>query len=176
MRREGVILDAVAYICLLKACAAVGAVDKEKEIYEVIAKEGLLQDNVMLATILVDMYAKCGALAKARRVLEELCSWNVLSAGYAQDGQGEQALNCFEQMQCEGILPDAVTYTCTLKPSVAIRDADKGKLVHDMITIQGLLKNDIKLGTAPVYMYAKCGVLSKGKCALKELSYHDVVT
>ena len=65
MRREGVIPDAVAYICLLKACAAVGAVDKGKEIHEVIAKEGLLQDNVVLATALVDMYAKCGALAKA---------------------------------------------------------------------------------------------------------------
>ena len=69
-----------------------------------------------------------------------------------------------------------MTYTCTLKACAAIGDADKGKQLHDMIIRQDLLKNDIKLGTALVDMYAKCGALSKAKCALEELSYRDVVT
>lgn len=36
-------------------------------------------------------------------------SWNGLIAGYAQEVQTEQALNCFQEMQCEGILPSEVT-------------------------------------------------------------------
>eukprot|EP00250_Pteridium_aquilinum_P022499 c25392_g4_i3 orf=1-279(+) len=65
------------------------------------------------------MYAKCGSLSKAQDVLEKLpsrdvVSWNALIAGYAQEGQGEQALNCFECMQREGIPPNAVTFLCVL--------------------------------------------------------------
>ena len=73
-----------------------------------------------MGNALVDMYGKCGAVSKARQVLEGLPSrnlvfWIALIAGYAQEGQDEQALNCFEQMQSEDILLGEVTYTCILK-------------------------------------------------------------
>eukprot|EP00250_Pteridium_aquilinum_P025421 c30766_g1_i1 orf=1-207(+) len=66
------------------------------------------------------MYAKCGALSKAQQVLEELfvpnvVLWNALIVKYTQQGQVEDALNCFQQMGCKGISPDAVTYICILK-------------------------------------------------------------
>ena len=58
------------------------------------------------------MYAKCHFVSKAQCVLEGLSSWDVVSwsaliAGYAQEGQAEQALYFFEQMQHKRILPDA---------------------------------------------------------------------
>ena len=43
------------------------------------------------------------------------------------------ALDCFEQIQHEGILPNAVTYACILKACATIRVVDKGKQIHDKI-------------------------------------------
>eukprot|EP00250_Pteridium_aquilinum_P022500 c25392_g4_i4 orf=1-273(+) len=90
------------------------------------------------------MYAKCGSLSKAQDVLEKLpsrdvVSWSALIAGYAQRGQGEHALNCYERMQREGILPDAVTYACILKACGSIGAAEKGEEIHTEVHRQGLL-------------------------------------
>eukprot|EP00250_Pteridium_aquilinum_P034245 c7292_g1_i1 orf=1-207(+) len=65
------------------------------------------------------MYAKCGALVKARQVLEEfpvqsVSFWNALMAGFVEQGEGEQAIHCFEQMQHKGLSPDAATFSCVL--------------------------------------------------------------
>ncbi|MCO5550988.1 hypothetical protein L7F22_004483 [Adiantum nelumboides] len=95
--------SAVTYGSILKACAMIGAIDKGKQIFEEILTQGLLH-NLVLGNSLVDMFAKCGALYQAQSVLEKLpsrnvISWSILITGYAQNGQGQQALDCFEQMQ-----------------------------------------------------------------------------
>ncbi|KAI5060762.1 hypothetical protein GOP47_0025182 [Adiantum capillus-veneris] len=65
------------------------------------------------------MYAQCGALVKAKHVLEQLpmwsvITWNALIAGTIRKGNFEQALNFFKQMQCEGLSPNATTFSCML--------------------------------------------------------------
>jgi pentatricopeptide repeat protein len=64
------------------------------------------------------MYAKCGELGKAKELLDmhksstNVVTWTALIAGYARDGHNQNALDCFEQTQREGILPDANYSTC----------------------------------------------------------------
>eukprot|EP00250_Pteridium_aquilinum_P020259 c24766_g14_i3 orf=338-1072(+) len=134
MRLEGLSPDEVTFTSISKACGSIGAANKGEQIHDRIAKQGLLEGNIVLGTALVDMYAKCGSLEKAQHVLNKLpfrdvVSWNSLIAGYAQEGQGEQALNCFEQMQREGLSPNTVTFTCILKACGNIGAADKGKQI-----------------------------------------------
>ena len=62
----------VTYICILKACGSVRTVDKGKQIHEEFANKCLLLNNIVLSNALVNMYVKCGMLAKAQEVLEEL--------------------------------------------------------------------------------------------------------
>ncbi|KAI5084860.1 hypothetical protein GOP47_0001029 [Adiantum capillus-veneris] len=181
MQREGILPNVVTYICILKACAVIGAVDKGKQIHYEILKQHLLDKNIVLGTALVDMYAKCGALTQAQNVLEKLTSrdvvsWNALMAGYVQQGQGQQVIECFERMKHEGILPDAVTYAYILKVYAAIRALDKGKQIHDESSRQGLLDHKSVLGNALVDMYAKCGALPQARSVLERLPYRDVVS
>eukprot|EP00250_Pteridium_aquilinum_P021033 c25013_g3_i1 orf=1-216(+) len=66
------------------------------------------------------MYAKCGAFIKAQEVFDSLTvrdvvSWTALILGYAQHEFGQEALKCYEQMQLEGLRPDALTSACVLK-------------------------------------------------------------
>jgi pentatricopeptide repeat protein len=68
---------------------------------------------------MVDMYVKCGLLSIAQRVFERLCdhdvvSWTVLMAGYAQQGQSENAFDLFDRMVGEGTLPNMVTFIVLL--------------------------------------------------------------
>ncbi|KAH7431458.1 hypothetical protein KP509_08G049100 [Ceratopteris richardii] len=124
------------------------------------------------------MYAKCGALIRAREVLNELplqdvVSWNALIGGYVQNGQGNEALNCYEQMQSEGIYPDAVTYSCILKACGITERLDHGRKIHDEVMSKDLLRGDILLGSALVDMYVKCGELKKAQEVLDELPARD---
>ncbi|KAI5081354.1 hypothetical protein GOP47_0004537, partial [Adiantum capillus-veneris] len=181
MRSEGISPNAITYACILKACGTMQNADMGQEIHDDIVTQGLLKQNVMLGNALVDMYAKCGVLQKAQKVLEELpvrnvVSWSALIAGYVQQGQGQEALCCFQQLQREGISPNAITYTCILKACGLMQDADMGKRIHNDIFSQGLLEKDVVLGNALVDMYAKCGVLQKAQKVLDELPVRDVVS
>ncbi|KAI5064467.1 hypothetical protein GOP47_0021137 [Adiantum capillus-veneris] len=181
MLHEGIFPDAVTFNCVLKACGSIRAVDKGERIHDDISKQGLLQKNVLLGNSLVNMYAKCGALARAEQVLEELpvrnaISWSSLISGYAEHGEGEQALDCYERMRHEGLLPDAVTFICLLKACGSIRAGEKGELIRDEIAKQGLVGTDIVLNNALVDMYVNCGALDKARQLLEELPMRDVVS
>ncbi|KAI5061660.1 hypothetical protein GOP47_0024165 [Adiantum capillus-veneris] len=181
MQLEGVLPNAVAYVSALKACAIIRAAAKGKQIHDEIVRQGLLQNNVALGGALVDMYCKCGDVSEARRVLQELpcrnvISWNALVAGYVQEGEAEQALNCLELMQHEGIFPDAVTYACALKACARIKASGMGKQIHEEIVRQGLLQNDVVLGNVLMDMYCKCGNLSEAQQVLKKLTSRDVIS
>ncbi|KAI5064468.1 hypothetical protein GOP47_0021138 [Adiantum capillus-veneris] len=181
MVREGLSPNTVTFTCVLKACGGIGAVDVGKKVHDAITEQGLLGKNIVLGTALVDMYAKCGALAKARQVLEELparnvISWSALIAGYVQHGKNEHALLCFDSMQREGLSPDAVTFISILEACGSIGAVDKGDLIYDEIAKQGLLKNSIALGTALVTMYTKCGALPKARQVLEALPARNAIT
>ncbi|KAI5078004.1 hypothetical protein GOP47_0007828 [Adiantum capillus-veneris] len=174
LQQVGLSPNAITFTCILKACGIIGECDKGEHLHQVITQQGLLKDDRVLGNALVDMYARCGAWEKAQGVLEELhfqdvTLWNALITGYAQQGKEEQALHCFERMQDKGLTPDAVTYASILKACGAIGAAEKGHEIHDMVKEQGLLQNDMVLGTALVYMYAKCGALVKAQQVLQEL-------
>lgn len=100
------------------------------------------------------MYAKCGALSKAQRVLElpvrNVTSWNALIAGLTQHGEGEQALKSFEKMQKEGLHPNLVTFICVLKACGMTRALAKGEQIHDDVAKQSMLGDDVGLGTGYV--------------------------
>ncbi|KAH7315277.1 hypothetical protein KP509_21G042400 [Ceratopteris richardii] len=180
IKSEGLNPNAVTLSCMLKACGNIGALSKGKEIHDEVSKQRLLEKSVIIGNSLVDMYARCGALAKAQEVLEELpvrnvISWSTLIAGYTQHGKGEQALNCFKLMKLEGLTPNAVTFCSILKACSSLGTADIGKEVHKLIAEQGLLGNNVVLGTAIVDMYAKCGELAKAHHVLADLPSRNVI-
>jgi pentatricopeptide repeat protein len=120
MRQDGISPDEITFTCILKACGSMAAFDRGKEIHDEIDKQGLLLGtDIVLGTALVDMYARCGALPKAYEVLQKLpgrsvITWNALISGYAQQGQGKEAMACFEQMLSEKLDPNIVTFLCLL--------------------------------------------------------------
>ena len=90
----------MTFTCILKACGSMGAAEMGREIHADIVKEGLLVHDSVLGNALVNMYAKCGALAMAQQVFDEISmrdivSWTSLISGYGKHGHGEETLHCF---------------------------------------------------------------------------------
>ncbi|XP_059066135.1 pentatricopeptide repeat-containing protein At2g13600-like [Cryptomeria japonica] len=76
------------------------------------------------------MYAKCGSLNTARQLFDKLhqrnvISWNVMIAGYAENGFCKDALKLFELMH-SGTHPDRVSFTCVLLACSHVGLVDEG--------------------------------------------------
>ncbi|KAH7443429.1 hypothetical protein KP509_02G034000 [Ceratopteris richardii] len=178
MQLEGMCPDFGSLVCALKACGKAGALLEGIKIHVDLNEQGLLERDHFACTTLLDMYAKCGYLGKARQVFDRLkvksvVSWNALLAGYVEAQQAEDALKCFQKLQMEKIHPTAVTFICALRACAAIGAEDKGEEIHGQIERRGLLARD-PLGNTLIHMYARCGSLRKAQKVFDKLLYRDI--
>jgi pentatricopeptide repeat protein len=87
------------FASVIPACASL--IDLE-DVYDEIRSLGYDSD-VFVANGLVDMYAKCGNIEKARDLFDKMpmrsvVSWNAMIAAYAQKGYFKEALKLFKEM------------------------------------------------------------------------------
>lgn len=78
-----------------------------------------LESDVVVATSIVDMYAKCERIDSARQVFDsagkrDLVFWNTMLAAYAELGLSGEALKLFYQMQLEGVRPNVVSWNSVI--------------------------------------------------------------
>ena len=100
----------VVYV-LLKACAKLKDVENGQQIHADIDGNRALESNAFVGTSLMDMYSKCGMIDQVTDVFDKLSvrdvvSWNALIAGYGLHDRYQEAWECFEHMQCQGIIPN----------------------------------------------------------------------
>ncbi|KAH7284514.1 hypothetical protein KP509_34G057600 [Ceratopteris richardii] len=181
MENEGFYANEVTYICILKSCSSIKAVNKGEQIFvKMIMKQGLQGDETVIGTVLMNVYAKGGAFAKAQQLLEKLprrdiVSWNSLMAGFVHEGQGAEAIMCFDKICNEGLSPNSITFTCALKACGNIGDLYKGIMIHNAILKEGLLASDAILGSSLVDMYIKCGAFSRARRVLVDTPIMNIV-
>ncbi|KAI5062710.1 hypothetical protein GOP47_0023249 [Adiantum capillus-veneris] len=179
MRWNGATPTAVTYVCVVKACVSMGAIERGREIHAEILRAGMLKEDLVVGNTLIDMYAKAGLFSEAKEVFEMLpvrsvISWTALLAGYATFGHGEEAMCCFKRMQRAGISPNAITYACILRACGSLEAAEEGHRLHAEIVSVGLAK-DLTVGNALVDMYAKCGLLGKAQEVFDQLPSRSVI-
>ena len=106
--------DKVTMVNCLSACSQLGALDVGIWIHHYIERHKLSID-VALGTALVDMYAKCGNIARALQVFEEIpqrncLTWTAVICGLALHGNAQDAISYFSKMIHIGIVPDEITF------------------------------------------------------------------
>ncbi|MCO5550534.1 hypothetical protein L7F22_004021 [Adiantum nelumboides] len=181
MELQGVACDPFTYSCILKACGHSRDIELGKHIHMDIERKGFLQTSTLVGNALIDMYVKCCLLLHAHEVFDMLpvrnvVSWTSLIAGYLQQEQTMEALHLFEQMQSQGVSPDAVAVVCCLKACGSIAAKRKGQELHAYAKSKGFLASNLLVGTALVDMYVKCGMLAEAQEVFNYMQARNIVS
>jgi pentatricopeptide repeat protein len=126
------------------------------------------------------MYAKSGSMDDAHRMSNSMPSQSVVSLtamilGHKKCGQGQDALELFEQMQQEGVQPNSVTFVAVLNACARVGAVEVGRHVHEQI-IQSSCESDVFVRSSLVDMYAKCGSLEDALRVFNKMPSRDVVS
>ncbi|KAM7253074.1 hypothetical protein ACFE04_025692 [Oxalis oulophora] len=174
MKLYGVLPDETSLASILDACASVKSFKLGKQVHCLSVKYGL-DTSLYSGSSLIDMYAKCGAIGSACKVLSNLtersvASMNSLIAGYAQNNL-EEAVILFQQMQCEGLSPSNITFKNLLDACDEPRKFNLGKKIHCLVLKRGLLYEDDFLSVSLMGMYMKAQKREDAALLFSEFPY-----
>ncbi|KAI5068866.1 hypothetical protein GOP47_0017211 [Adiantum capillus-veneris] len=173
MNNEGVIPNAVTFMCGLKACGHIGNLDKGRDIYADLAKQGYEKD-LCVVSALVSMYIYCGCIKEAQAVfdglpLKDVVLWTTLVGGYAERGHDREALMYLEKMQAESSIPNAVTSVCGLKACGNLGSFSEGRAIHNNVMKHGFDDDEFVI-TALMDMYINCRLLHEAQNVFDKLA------
>ncbi|KAK6232216.1 hypothetical protein SCA6_002289, partial [Theobroma cacao] len=114
MQKVGIVPDEVTMVSVISACAAAGALDIGRWVHAYIEKQ-MIEIDIMLSTALVNMYAKCGCIEKAKELFERMPvkdqkAWSSMIVALAVHGLAEEALEAFSRMEESKVKPNHVTF------------------------------------------------------------------
>ncbi|KAJ3687986.1 hypothetical protein LUZ61_017150 [Rhynchospora tenuis] len=158
--------DSHTFPFVFLACAHLPALRFGQSTQSMITKNGLL-GHLHIANSLITMYSRCGQLASARQMFDEiplkdLVSWNSIISSYVKMGFPNEALGLFRKMLSDGWDPNDVTLLGALAACGELGDLKIGKWLHDYVQSANLDTASF-VGSALIVMYAKCGLLEEAR-------------
>ncbi|KAM1087577.1 hypothetical protein ACFX2B_012936 [Malus domestica] len=165
MKEAGVNPDKITLVGVLSACASIGALELGKWI-DTYATERGLQHEIYVGTALIDMYAKCGSLATALRVFEDMpqkneVSWNAMISALAFHGRAHEAISLFKRMT-EGsasVRPNDITFVGLLSACVHAGLVDKGRQLFNLMSSSFGLVPKIEHYSCMVDLLSRAGLV-----------------
>ncbi|XP_021291366.1 pentatricopeptide repeat-containing protein At1g25360 [Herrania umbratica] len=118
MKSEGFEPCDYSFAGAITSCAMLGTLKHGCQLHAQLVRLGF-ESSLSAGNALITMYARCGAVEAASVLFHTMpcvdsVSWNAMIAALGQHGHGVQALELFELMLKEGILPDRITFLTVL--------------------------------------------------------------
>lgn len=176
MVEEGVEPDLFTFPRVLKVCAGIGSVQVGEEVHRHAVRCGFADDGFVL-NALVDMYAKCGDIVKARKVFNKMpcrdsVSWNSMLTAYVHHGLEAEAMKIFRQMLLEGHAPDSVSVSAIL---AGVSSLEIGVQIHGWAIRRGVEWN-LSVANSLIIVYSNHGRLDKACQIFDLMPERDVVS
>ncbi|EEF40651.1 pentatricopeptide repeat-containing protein, putative [Ricinus communis] len=107
-----------AFAGAITSCSMLGLLEHGRQLHAQLVRFGF-DSSLSAGNALITMYARCGVVEAARTLFLSMpcvdsVSWNAMIAALGQHGYGVQAIELFEEMLIEGILPDRITFLTVL--------------------------------------------------------------
>lgn len=130
-------------------------------------------------TVLISGYAKNGDVYAARLVFDEAPSkdrgiWGAMISGYVQNNCFKEGLKLFRLMQLSGIRPDEASLVSVLSACANLGCLEIGKWIHRYVEKVEMAVG-LRLGTALIDMYSKCGCLDLADKVFDKMRQRDVI-
>ncbi|CAN1179947.1 Pentatricopeptide repeat-containing protein At4g33990 [Linum perenne] len=174
MKLRKIAADEVTMLGVIAACRNSGELSRGVEIHSFIDADDSLNGRVILRNALVDMYAKCGSMDRARAVFDtipckDVISWTTIIVGHAINGEGEGALIALNQMCDEGIKPNFVTFIGVLSACNHSGLVEVGQKLYDMMIKIDDIEPRIEHYGCMIDMFARAGMLEEAKMFMERM-------
>lgn len=141
MERCSAKADEFVMVSIMSACAELGCWDLAKWIDSYMSRSSFELCRSHIAAALVHMNVKCGNMARASYVFNNMTKRDLISycsmiQGLTIHGQGVGAVKLFYNMISEGITPDNVAFTVILTACSRSALVEEGCLLFDMMRNQ----------------------------------------
>ncbi|KAJ4974841.1 hypothetical protein NE237_008015 [Protea cynaroides] len=171
--------NSVTVASILSACGQSGNSNLGRSVHGIGIKLGLEDGPVRNG--LIDMYAKCHMIRDAHYIFQtvsdkDVIAWNSMITGYSQNGSAYEALILFHQMRLDFITPDAVTVVGILSACACMGALHLGCSLHAYAIKEGFLLSNVRLGTALLNFYAKCGDAGSARKVFDGMEEKNTVT
>lgn len=168
--------DEYTFPRVLKACGGVGNIQVGEEIHRQVIKSGF-GNNMFVLNAVVDMYAKCGDIIRARKVFDcidekELVSWNSMITGYIRHGLIMEALFMLQALIRQGYKPNGVALSAILSSAPPYKF---GKQIHGWVFRRSIEWN-LSIANSLIVFYSTHNNLHKAQWLFECMPKRDVVS
>ncbi|KAH0909532.1 hypothetical protein HID58_032853 [Brassica napus] len=180
MLRQGNRPDCYTMVALMTGVIDPGLTLVARSVHGFCLKVGL-DSHSYVGCALVSMYSRCKCIASACGVFSgisepiDLVACSSLINGYSKCGYHKEALCLFNELRMSGKKPDSVLVAIVLGSCAELSNSLYGQEVHSYVIRQGL-ELDIKVSSALIDMYSKCGVLDSAMTLFAKVPEKSVVS
>ena len=174
----------VTIISVLKAAAQLGISNVAGKLHGyVVSQHRTPLNDVVVMTALMDLWARCGELEKAREIFNVIegkntVCWSAMISAYDQNSMPEEALSLFRMMMEErDIKPNVITMLSVVSAAGNVGAADVAAAIHKLVIATGTVDDD-RIFSGMIVMYAKCGDLHLARklFSKREISKMSVIS
>ncbi|CAN6226260.1 unnamed protein product [Urochloa humidicola] len=165
------------FLCnvMLAAYVARGEVAEARKVFDGMRDRDMVSWNTM-----IHGYAVKGVVSMARELLDgmedrDAFSWSSMMSAYAKSRRSKEALELWQEMRAACVAPDCITMVSVLSACGDMGALAVGAEVHQFVESNGI-EVDVKLGTALIDMYAKCGDIDNSLRVFHSMTAKDVLT
>ncbi|XP_029151409.1 pentatricopeptide repeat-containing protein At1g71460, chloroplastic isoform X1 [Arachis hypogaea] len=170
----GAELDVSSFVNVIESLGDANAVQEGFKVHAILVKNGYFDASLYIKVCLVRMYFRCGKVELARRVFDEsserdVSLWGAMVAGFAHHGMRIEALQYVRLMVDEGIMPNSALMMGVLPLVGELGALRIGQEAHAYLVKKKFYYEQVRIRTALVDMYSKCGDVGSGRRVLSSL-------
>lgn len=171
--KEATVPDVLILVTIIGACAIQAALAPGKQIHGYMLRSGVKLDTKLVSS-LVDMYSKCGSIIYAARIYKEVTKkdsivYNIMIAGYAHHGWGNEAVHLFKEMMENGLRPDTITFVALLSACRHCGLVELGEHFFDSMINDHNISPEIDHYACMIDLYGRANQLDKALELLKRI-------
>ncbi|XVE72654.1 hypothetical protein DITRI_Ditri11bG0055700 [Diplodiscus trichospermus] len=119
MQKENVKPNEITIVCVLSVCSHLATLELGRWVHSYMGKQHGIELNHFVGGALINMYSRCGDIEEAERVFvmmkeRNVIMYNLMISGLAMHGKSFEAVEIFQGMIKQGILPTSVTFVAAL--------------------------------------------------------------
>ncbi|KAL8151041.1 hypothetical protein V2J09_020849 [Rumex salicifolius] len=173
MQAANITSNPVTISSVLSICADLAALPLGQEIHAHTIKNHV-DDSVLVNNGLINMYAKCGNFREGQLIFErmntrDLISWNSLIAGYGIHGYGINALETFNRLIKEGLIPDGITFIAVLSACGHAGLVSEGREIFNRMNAEFGIEPQIEHYACIVDLLGRAGLVKEASEIVKSM-------